>query len=63
MPSLVDELQRDALNANVKVSDLLRKAKTIAVKLDLPELACIIREDRVGGVLGDMRSPKALLAA
>jgi hypothetical protein len=38
MPSLVDELQRDALNANVKVSDLLRKAKTIAVKLDLPEL-------------------------
>jgi hypothetical protein len=26
-------------------------------------LACIIREDRVGGVLGDMRSPKALLAA
>jgi len=36
---LVEELQRDALNANVRVSDLLRKAKTIAHKLDLPELA------------------------
>lgn len=35
---LVEELQRDALNANVKVSDLLRKAKAIAVKLELPEL-------------------------
>ena len=38
MPSLVEELQRDALNANAKVSDLLRKAKAIAVKLELPEL-------------------------
>jgi AbiTii len=38
MSSLVEELQRDSLNANVKVSDLLRKAKAIAVKLDLPEL-------------------------
>jgi hypothetical protein len=26
-------------------------------------LACIIREDTAEGVLGDMRSPKALLAA
>jgi len=39
MSSLVDELQRDALNPGVGVSDLLRKAKTIAVKLDLPALA------------------------
>jgi len=38
MSSLVEELQRDALNRRVRVSDLLRKAKTIAVKLDLPEL-------------------------
>jgi len=38
MPSLVDELQRDALDHRVRLSDLLRKAKTIAVKLDLPEL-------------------------
>jgi hypothetical protein len=35
--SLVDELQRDALDGNVAVSDLLRKAKVIAVKLALPE--------------------------
>jgi len=38
MASLIEELQRDALNPNVRVADLLRKAKTIAVKLDLPEL-------------------------
>ena len=38
MASLVDELQRDALNQHVGVSNLLRKAKTIAVKLDLSEL-------------------------
>lgn len=38
MPSLVEELQRDALDHRVRLSDLLRKAKTIAVKLDLPEL-------------------------
>ena len=37
MPSLVEELQRDALNA-AKMSDLLRKAKAIAVKLEFPEL-------------------------
>lgn len=38
MSSLVEELQRDALDHRVRLSDLLRKAKTIAVKLDLPEL-------------------------
>lgn len=38
MPSLVDELQRDALDNRVMLRDLLRKAKAIAVKLDLPEL-------------------------
>jgi hypothetical protein len=38
MPSVVEELQRDALDHRVRLSDLLRKAKTIAVKLDLPEL-------------------------
>ena len=38
MPSLVEELQRGALDNSVRLSDLLRKAKTIAVKLDLPEL-------------------------
>lgn len=38
MASFVEELQRDALNSKIKVSDLLRKAKAIAVKLELPEL-------------------------
>jgi hypothetical protein len=37
MASLIEELQRDVLNLNLRVGDLLRKAKTIAVKLDLPE--------------------------
>jgi hypothetical protein len=38
MSSLIEELQRDALTPSVRVSDLLRKAKTIAVKLNLPDL-------------------------
>jgi hypothetical protein len=38
MPSLVEELQRKALDSNTRVADLLRMAKMIAVKLDLPEL-------------------------
>lgn len=37
MPSLITELQRDALDHRVRLSDLLRKAKTIAFKLELPE--------------------------
>jgi hypothetical protein len=37
MSSLIEELQRDALTPSVRVSDLLRKAKTIAVKLNLSE--------------------------
>jgi len=51
MSSLVEELQRDALNSKVRVSDLLRKAKTIAVKLDLPELAAWV-EKELGGYNG-----------
>ncbi len=39
MSSIVEELQRGALNRNTPVSDLLRMAKVISVKLDLPELA------------------------
>lgn len=35
MSSLVEELQRDALDGNVNVSDLLRKAYVVAVKLKL----------------------------
>jgi hypothetical protein len=55
MSSLVDELQRDALNPDVRVSDLLRKAKTIAVKLDLPELAAWVEKELNG--YGDSQVP------
>lgn len=55
MASLVDELQRDALNPGVRVSDLLRKAKTIAVKLDLPELADWVEKELNG--YGDTAVP------
>jgi hypothetical protein len=37
MASLIEELQHGALDSNVRVGDLLRKAKAIAIKLDLPE--------------------------
>jgi hypothetical protein len=35
MPSLVEELQRDALDGRIDVADLLRKAFVVASKLDL----------------------------
>jgi hypothetical protein len=38
MSSLVEELQAGAMNPNVLVSTLLRQAKVVAHKLDLPEL-------------------------
>jgi len=37
MPSLVEQLQRDALDRNVSVATLLRKAKVVAVKLSLSD--------------------------
>jgi hypothetical protein len=39
MPSIVEELQRGAMDRNTPVSDLLRMAKVISVKLNLPDLA------------------------
>jgi AbiTii len=38
MASLVEQIQADALDRAVPVTDLLRKAKVVAIKLDLPEL-------------------------
>src|SRR5580704_3737661 len=38
MASLVEELQSAAQDPNVPVVDLLRKAKILAFKLDVPEL-------------------------
>ena len=53
MSSLVEELQRGALDPNTKVSDLLRMAKTIAVKLNLPELAVWVDKELSGYPDGD----------
>ena len=53
MSSLVEELQRDALDHRVRLSDLLRKAKTIAVKLDLPELEKWVVNELNGYQAGD----------
>ena len=38
MSSLVEELQAGAMNPDVPISTLLRQAKVVAYKLDLPEL-------------------------
>lgn len=48
MPSLIEELQRDAMDSSVGISGLLRKAKTIAYKLDLPELAAWVEQELNG---------------
>ncbi len=61
MASLVEELQRDALNPGVKVSDLLRKAKTIAIKLDLPELEAWVENELNGYPPGDVPKYRVLV--
>lgn len=43
MPSLVEELQKDALNQNVKVTELLQKSLVVATKLKLDEFASWVR--------------------
>jgi hypothetical protein len=53
MSSLVEELQREALDHGLRLSGLLRKAKTIAVKLDLPELEKWVTSELNGYKPGD----------
>ncbi len=54
MGSVVLELQRDALNRNVSVSDLLRKALVVARKLGLAEMQAWIKNELGGyGEAGD----------
>lgn len=48
MSSLVVELQREALDRSVPVSDLLRKAKVVATKLDLREFLAWIEHELEG---------------
>lgn len=54
MTSLVLELQRDALNPNVRCSDLLRKAAVVARKLQVKEFAEWIAEEQTGFVGKDV---------
>ena len=46
--SIVQQLQKEALNAEISVSDLLRKAKVVAVKLDLKEFLDWIEKELDG---------------
>ncbi len=48
MTSIIQELQIEATNTNNSVSDLLRKAKIVAVKLDLKELGEWIEKELNG---------------
>ncbi len=48
MPSLIQQLQTEALDQNIPVSQLLRKAKVIAIKLDLVELNDWIEKEMNG---------------
>ena len=48
MSSLVEELQRDALDAKVSVSDLLRKSLVIATKLRLSEFKAWVDKELNG---------------
>jgi len=48
MTSLIHELQHEASNPNSSVSDLLRKAKIVAVKLDLDEFHSWIEKELNG---------------
>ncbi len=43
MPSLVEELQKDALNSDVKITELLQKSLVVATKLKLDEFADWVR--------------------
>ena len=48
MDSLVLELQREAMDSSVPIADLLRKAKTVAVKLDIKEFQDWIEKESNG---------------
>jgi hypothetical protein len=56
MPSLVAELQADALNSEVAVTDLIRKCLVVATKLGVSQLAVWSRQELDG--YGDSAVPK-----
>src|ERR1700722_15527100 len=51
--SLVEQLQAEALDSSVPVEDLLRKAKIVAAKLDLPDFLTWIEKELGGYSPGD----------
>jgi len=52
MPSLIEQLQQEALDANVTLSDVLRKARVVALKLGLREPAEWIEHELSGYLAG-----------
>ena len=48
MPSLIEELQRDALNQNVSVTELLQKCLVVAMKLGIDDFASWVRRELDG---------------
>lgn len=62
MSSIVQELQAQAVDQSCPVTDLLRKAKIVASKLDLAEFLTWI-ENELGGYRGDLKiSPYRILS-
>lgn len=57
MTSLVQELQSGSLDPSMRVSDLLRQAKAIAYKLNLPDLASWV-DAELNGYKGTIDVPK-----
>lgn len=62
MDSIVLELQRDALNKTVAVSDLLRKAYVVAKKLKIPEFEVWVNNE-LNGYGETKKVPKYRLAS
>jgi hypothetical protein len=56
MASLVEELQKDALNHDNKITELLQKSLVVATKLKLDELATWVRQELEG--YGEAEVPK-----
>lgn len=61
MTSLVHELQQEALDPNVKVSDLLRKALVVSKKLGISEIEAWINKE-LNGYEGGKYTPEYRLA-
>lgn len=63
MPSLVEELQRDALDAKVGIADLLRKALVVATKLNLRKFRWWVEKELDGYVSGDVPNYRVVMGA